>query len=100
MSELREKFEDWFKRFNNCDDKLSADFGYQAGYAQAPKELSEVEPVAYKFEEAVPVYRTEKNACTTASNKRLLSFTAPDFTDQNIHHVVPLISRPKGIDHE
>ena len=41
MSELREKFEDWFKRFNNCDDKLSADFGYQTGYAQAMKEIKD-----------------------------------------------------------
>jgi len=52
--------------------------------------VKKLTPFAYKFEEAIPAYANEKGRCTTASNKRLLSFTAPDFTDPNIHHVVPL----------
>jgi hypothetical protein len=42
MSE-REEFEDWYKRFNNCDDKLSAEFGWMARAALKQ------EPVAWFY---------------------------------------------------
>jgi hypothetical protein len=34
MTQEREAFEKWYKNFNNCDDKLSAELGYMAGYRQ------------------------------------------------------------------
>jgi hypothetical protein len=97
-SEFERKLAAWHSLtgVDNADDATAevALFMWQAGRDAVLKELSEQEPVAWKFEEAVPAYSNEKGRCTTAGNKRLVSFAAPDFTDPHIHHVVPLLPRP------
>ena len=52
------------------------------------------EPVAWKYDEAVPVYATEEGYCTTPYNKKMLTFDKPDLSDPYIHHVIPLYTAP------
>lgn len=102
MSELREKYQNWL------DDNFLVELppanpdaipvnwiysAYQAGYAQALKELSEVEPVAWV-------------QLGTSTGKRYVrdwfeSWPNPVPVNQpNDNYGTALIPRPKGTDHE
>lgn len=104
MSELRENFEKSFIHFDaaeywneNLNDYEERDCSvawryYQAGYAQAMKEISEIKPVAWLMEpneKAYPLMTIITNdVCFHPNHNR---------SDLDIY---PLIPRPKGSDNE
>lgn len=72
--------------------RSSVDFhaGYQAGYAQAMREVREVEPIAWMYPSDLEMFQ-ESEAFAQAFS---ICVGCSDETS------VPLIPRPKGTDHE